>query len=235
MCIIPHNGTYYICQRTSFRVKARTGNETIHVAAVNGVFPTLSTKNGRLSWTEENTREGGKKKCCYAGPSDHCASCKMTRLSHLLSVSGHMYLRGWTKVVGDIMESRRTDGRQGLSVPHVWTSQHNGNPFFELRLTKERTNGRTERDHVGHPRENPSCGFVCATTKQQLRQRNDDSKNRQNSATLCLRWSVLWGFSSHGGFRRFAGIITAPSITFRKKFLADRENWSIARKSQSLF
>lgn len=64
--------------------------------------------------------------------------------------------------------SRRTDGRRGLSVPHVWTSQHNGNPFFGLRM-----DGRTDRfDDVRRPYENPPCGSVCATTKQQLRQRD---------------------------------------------------------------
>lgn len=84
-------------------------------------------------------------RCCYVGPPDHCASCKMTRLSpapHLTPSSlgvGHMYSRGWTKVIGDIMEA---NGRVGGFQFHM----------CELRSTTgtlssgldERTDGRMD-------------------------------------------------------------------------------------------
>lgn len=42
-----------------------------------------------------------------ADTPDHCASCKMTRAAPIYTPKGHMYSRGWTKVVGDIMGVQR--------------------------------------------------------------------------------------------------------------------------------
>jgi len=72
------------------------------------------------------------------------------------------------KVVGDIMEA---GGRMDVG----------GFQFHmcELRSTTGTLSsglGRTDRsDDVRHPHENPLCGSVCATTKQQLRQRDNES------------------------------------------------------------
>jgi len=109
--------SYFIPLRDESRVSLslpRTGSEAIHaVAAVNG---------GPLPFTERSSAENERKtRGAKCWSSDHCASCKMT-LPALVSPprAGHMYPRGWTKVEGDIMEAGgRTDGRRGLSVPHV--------------------------------------------------------------------------------------------------------------------
>lgn len=119
----------------------------------------------------------------------------MTRLPFALHV-GHMYSRGWTKVVGDIMEAGgRTD---------VGGFQFH---MCELRSTTGTLSsglGRTDRsDDVQRPHENPLCGSVCATTKQQLRQRDNVSKSIKTAQPFACPSLVFWGL---GTARRFADV-----------------------------
>lgn len=134
--------------------------------------------------------------CCYhrrrhVGPPNHCASCKLTRPLRV----GHMYSRGWTKVVGDIMEEQtngRTDGwTHGLSVPHVWTSATQRKPFRAYAY--ERMDGRTDRsDDVGRPHENPPVRVRLRnkTTAAPARRRQRDRQNTVRSAQPFARESA---------------------------------------------
>lgn len=178
---------------------------------------------------EENTK--GRD----VGPPDHCASCKMTRLSPGALVSppppprrtpsplgaGHMYSRGWTKVIGDIMEA---NGRvRGLSVPHVWTSQHNGNPFFGVRRNG-RTDGWMDPTTSDTPMKIPGAGCVCATTKQQLRRRD-----RQNSATPSSDQRV-WSFGgsrSRGEICRTRGFLEDNGVSGKIPYPSWRDAFNI--------
>lgn len=169
---------YFLRYISEFRVKARTGSETIHAAAVNGARPYPFHENDRLPRTRGKHR--GRSSAMLVLPI--IAQAARWRASPLRA--SHMYSRGWTKVIGDIMEAGgRTDGHVGgLSVPHVWTSQHDGNPFlFGLRCTDGRTDGHIRR------RSTPSWKSLVRvhlrnnkTTAAPTRQARD----HQNSATL---------------------------------------------------
>lgn len=136
-----------------------------------------------VCWEWEENTGGRGARCCCAGPRDHYASCKMTRLPFALSHRPYVF-EGVDEGGRWYNGSRRMDGRRGLSVPHVWTSQHNGNPFFGLR-----TNGQIRRRPTS-----PWKSLVRVrlrnnkTTAAPARRRQ---RERQNSATLQPdhRWS----------------------------------------------
>lgn len=92
--------------------------------------------------------------------------------------------------------------------------------------------GRTDRsdDVRRRPHENPPCGSVCATTKQQLRQVRQRQRERQNSATLHLTITGPLGPQSRGEARRTRGFSEAISrpMMFRMDPV-DRENRSNIR------
>lgn len=103
--------------------------------------------------------------------------------------------------------SRRTDGRRGLSVTHVWTSQHNGNPFFGLRTDRQ------IRRRPTSPWKSPVRVRLRnnKTTAAPVRRRQ-----RQNSATL--RLTVHWS-SGALEVRRTRGFWAMPrSMTFPDEF-----------------
>lgn len=121
-------------------------------------FPTLFTKMIVCREWEENTGGRGAAVLVLA----IITQAARWRAFPLPSLIGHMYSRGWMKVIGDIMEASG------------WTDV-GGFQFHmcELRSTTGTLSsglGRTDRfDDVRRPHENPPCGSVCATTKQQLR------------------------------------------------------------------
>lgn len=75
----------------------------------------------------------------------------------------------------------------------------------------ERTDGRTDRsDDIRRPYENPLCGSVCATTKQQLRQRETmTARSSKQHDPLPDHRSILWDpgcvwrFAGRADFRRW--------------------------------
>ena len=96
------------------------------------------------------------------------------------SPKGHMYSRGWAKVVGDIMGVQR--GR--LSVPHAWTlCEHNSNPFSKRR---RRTDGPSRPTP---PWQSP-CRRICPlslayATKQQLHDARRRQEFAKNTRRIC--------------------------------------------------
>lgn len=163
-------------------------------------FPTLSTKMIVCREWEENTGVRGRLRCC-AGPRDHYASCKMTRLPFALSRRPYVF-EGVDEGGRWYNGSRRTDGRRGLSVPHVWTSQHNGNPFFGLR-----TDGRTDRfDDVRRPPWKSPVRVRLRNNKTTAASQRDNVsesvKTAQPFAWPSLVLGALGRFAGHADFRR---------------------------------
>lgn len=155
-------------------------------------FPHPLHENDRLP-RMRGKHEGAR--CCYAGPPDHCASCKMTRASpspHPFQCRPYVF-EGVDEGGRWYNGGKRTDERRGLSVPHVWTSQHNGNPFFGVR----RTDGRTDRsDDVWTPpwKSPVRVRLRNKTTAASARRWQRD---RQNNVTLDA-WPSLVLFEGGG-------------------------------------
>lgn len=181
-------------------------------------FPHPFHENDRLSRTRGKHRGQGEG-CVAVLVLAIITQAARWRAFPLPSPVGHMYSRGWTKVVGDIMEA---GGRMDVG----------GFQFHmcELRSTTGtlssglgRTDARTDSTTSDVPCENPPCGSVCATTKQQLPASETTSAraSKQRNPSPDHRWS-----SGDSQDTRISGDATAQWRSGWIPRFADRENRS---------
>lgn len=140
-------------------------------------------------------------RCCCAGPRDHYASCKMTRLPFAYPCRPYVF-EGVDEGGRWYNGSRRTNGRRGLSVPHVWTSQHNGNPFFGLRTDRQ------IRRRPTSPWKSP-VRVRLRNNKTTAAPARRWQRERQNNATLRLTITGPLGPWGSGELRRTRGFSEA--------------------------
>lgn len=103
------------------------------------------------------------------------------RAAPIYTPKGHMYSRGWTKVVDDIMGVQR--GFQ-FHMRESWTAQQE--PFQPTEETDRRTKGRVS-SRPTPPWKSPAgsfaSGLLARATKQQLHH-FDDTEIRQNTRRI---------------------------------------------------
>lgn len=136
----------------------------------------------QTSKTERNRRKKGVSSQSLRKLQDDVPPC---------SPKGHMYSRGWTKVVGDIMGMQH--GR--LSVPHAWIRSITGT------LSANGGDGQTDRRRVvRHPHDNPLQAALsvrllaqqnnsCTTRRHRIRQ---NTRRIYDHVTLYILWTITF-------------------------------------------